>query len=69
MNNIVCRFQTLGSNEVTNWVYCINVLYKLSCEDYSLWFISLACNFLSEKDFEKINVSLQFIDNNIAFRM
>ena len=69
MNNIVGRFQTLGLNEIINWVYCINVLYKLSCKASSLGFISLACKLLSEEDFETINVILQFIDNNIAFRM
>ena len=69
MNNIVGRFQTLGLNEINNWVYCINVLYKLSCQASRLGFISLACKLLSEKGFENINVILQFIDNNIAFRV
>ena len=69
MNNIVGRFQKLGLNEIINRVYCINVLYKLSCKASSLGFISLACKLLSEEDFETINVILQFIDNNIAFRV
>ena len=69
MNNIVGRFQILGLSEIINWVYCKNVLYKLSCQASSLGFISLACKLLSEEDFETINVILQFIDNNIAFRV
>ena len=69
MNNIVGRFQTLGLIEIISWVYCINVLYKLSCQASSLGFISLACKLLSEEDFEKIKIILQFFDNNIAFRM
>ena len=69
MNNIVGQFQTLGLNEIINWVYYINVLYKLSCQASSLGFISLACKLLSEENFETINVILQFIDNNITFRM
>ena len=69
MNNIVGRFQTLGLNEIINWVYYINVLYKLSCQASSLGFISLDCKLLSEKDFETINVILQFFDNNIALGM
>ena len=69
MNNIARRFQRLGLNEIINRVYYINVLYKLSCQASSLGFISFACKLLSEEGFETINVILQFIDNNIAFRM
>ena len=69
MNNIVGRFQTLGLSENINCVYYINVLYKLNCQASSLGFISLVCKLLSEEDYETINVIMQFIDNNIAFRM